>query len=309
MTPHPDTPEDDIVRYVLGEMSLDEQVAFEVRMAEDDALGRAVTAAMVIDEHLGLARSSEGITPHPTAPVIAHRRTGRLVAAATLAVLALGAATWAWRTWRGAVHEIAVAVVPTSMRYEQLLAELDLPAADAPAEAMRGDGPTLPDGPARVDDLLRRADAQLQRAVAAPMTEVRGEAFVVPLRNQRELWVAIVGTFDDGSGQVYFPADNDVEAARRAGLVPPGNHVLPAPRATASPEQRERGIVAFAPGFVVPRRRDSVTVLVLTMPSAPDASRWQRVHERMARTDGDLRADLNALLPEASCSTFVVRTR
>jgi anti-sigma factor RsiW len=44
--------QDDLTRYVLGEMSVDEQVAFEVRMTEDKQLARAVAAAMAVDDLL-----------------------------------------------------------------------------------------------------------------------------------------------------------------------------------------------------------------------------------------------------------------
>lgn len=297
----PDEPRDDVVRYVLGEMTLDEQIAFELRMAEDDALARTVTAAMAIDEQLGLAARRAVAAPP-------RRRAARFAVAATIG-LAVGAATWLWWTQRPVAHEVAVAVVPTATRFEQLVTELGMTDADAPVEAMRGDGPVRPDGAARVDALLQRADEQLQRAIAAPAAEVQGEAFVVPLTNRHPVWVAVVGAFEDGSGRVYFPDAADVDATRREGRLPPGTHVLPAPRATASAEQRERGVVAFAPGFVVPRQRDRVTVLVLTMPSAPSASTWQLVRERIARSGGDLRRDLVALVPDAACSAFVVRAR
>jgi len=50
-----DTPardQDELTRYILGEMSLDEQLAFEVRMTKDEPLACAVAAAMAIDDLL-----------------------------------------------------------------------------------------------------------------------------------------------------------------------------------------------------------------------------------------------------------------
>ena len=61
-----DTPardQDDLPRYVLGEMSLDEQLAFEVRMTEDEQLARAVAAAMAIDDLLFRAAKPRGDAP------------------------------------------------------------------------------------------------------------------------------------------------------------------------------------------------------------------------------------------------------
>jgi anti-sigma factor RsiW len=61
-----DTPardQDDLTRYVLAQMSLDEQLAFEVRMTEDQQLARAVAAAMVIDDLLFRAAGPQGGDP------------------------------------------------------------------------------------------------------------------------------------------------------------------------------------------------------------------------------------------------------
>ena len=55
--------QDDLTRYVLAQMSLDEQLAFEVRMTEDQQLARAVAAAMVIDDLLFRAAGPQGGDP------------------------------------------------------------------------------------------------------------------------------------------------------------------------------------------------------------------------------------------------------
>jgi len=290
----------DVVRYVLGEMDLDERVAFEVRLAEHDELAAEVMAAMVVDEHLHAAAANASAAP-------SRGRGARLVAAAALLAVAIGGALWAWFAWHGGGRSVAIAVLPTSPRYERLVAELGMAPGDAPAEAMRGGEQVTPDGAARVDELLRRTGEQLQRAVAAPASEVQGEAFVVPLTTDRQLWVAVVGVFDDGRATLYFPDDAGLPDDPRAGLLSPGSHVLPAPRAAASPAQRERGVVAFRPGFVVPLREQRVTVLVLTTPTAPGMDAWRQVRERVAQSGGDLRGDLARLLPTAALRSFVVR--
>ncbi len=46
------TDPDNIVRYVLGDMAIHEQIAFEVRMAGDQELAQAVVTAIAIDELL-----------------------------------------------------------------------------------------------------------------------------------------------------------------------------------------------------------------------------------------------------------------
>ena len=56
-TPSHSTDQDNLVRYVLGDTTLDEQIEFEVRMAEEDELARAVIAASEIDDLL--RRASE----------------------------------------------------------------------------------------------------------------------------------------------------------------------------------------------------------------------------------------------------------
>jgi anti-sigma factor RsiW len=61
-----DTPardQDDLTRYVLAQMSLDEQLAFEVRMTEDQQLARAVAAARAIDDLLFRAAGPQGGDP------------------------------------------------------------------------------------------------------------------------------------------------------------------------------------------------------------------------------------------------------
>jgi len=55
--------QDDLTRYVLGEMSLDEQLAFDVRMTEDKQLARTVAAAMAIDDLLFRAAGPQGGDP------------------------------------------------------------------------------------------------------------------------------------------------------------------------------------------------------------------------------------------------------
>lgn len=44
--------QDDITRYAIGDMTLDEQIAFEVRMAENEELARRVAVATAIDDLL-----------------------------------------------------------------------------------------------------------------------------------------------------------------------------------------------------------------------------------------------------------------
>jgi len=55
--------QDDLTRYVLAQMSLDEQLAFEVRMTEDQQLARAVAAARAIDDLLFRAAGPQGGDP------------------------------------------------------------------------------------------------------------------------------------------------------------------------------------------------------------------------------------------------------
>ena len=50
---------DNIVRYVLGDMTLDEQIAFEVRMAGDDELAHAVVTAIAINDLLRRAAEQD----------------------------------------------------------------------------------------------------------------------------------------------------------------------------------------------------------------------------------------------------------
>jgi anti-sigma-K factor RskA len=49
---------DDVARYVLGEMTLDEQLSFEVRMTEDESLAREVALSIALDEQLYRAARS-----------------------------------------------------------------------------------------------------------------------------------------------------------------------------------------------------------------------------------------------------------
>jgi anti-sigma factor RsiW len=51
--------QDNIVRYVLGDMTLDEQIEFEVRMAGDQELAQAVVAAIAIDDLLRRAAEQD----------------------------------------------------------------------------------------------------------------------------------------------------------------------------------------------------------------------------------------------------------
>jgi anti-sigma factor RsiW len=44
------TDPDNIARYVLGDMTIDQKIAFEVRMAGNDELARAMLAASAIDD-------------------------------------------------------------------------------------------------------------------------------------------------------------------------------------------------------------------------------------------------------------------
>ncbi len=299
-----DEPEGEVARYVLGEMSLDEQLAFEVRMAADERLAGAVVAAMAIDEQLYRAAAREkevarGVRRRP-------RGALRAVAVAASLLFALGVVALLWRGLP-ARSAATVAVMPTALRYEQMVSALGMTVAGAPLEAMRGTEAGLADGPARVDALLLAWQEQVQRAVAVPSTEVRCESFVVPVANERAVWVAVVGAFDDGRAQLYFPQSPEHDAAVAAGLLSPGTHVLPTPPATASTAQRERGVVAFAPGFVVPLGRTQVDVLVLSAPEPPSAEAWQRLRERVAMPGGDLAGDLATILPSASCRAFVVR--
>lgn len=68
-TPNHSTDQDNIARYVIGDMTLDEQIAFEVRMAGDDELAQAVIAASAIDDLLRRAAEQEcrGSTPNRAA--------------------------------------------------------------------------------------------------------------------------------------------------------------------------------------------------------------------------------------------------
>lgn len=297
-------PDGEIARYVLGEMTLDEQLAFEVRMADDEQLAGAVVAAMAIDEQLYRAAARSW----PVGRGVRRRPRGARLAVAVAASLlfALGLIALVWRGLP-ARSSATVAVLPTALRYEQLVSDLGLTLASAPLEAMRGNEAGLADGPARVDALQLAWQERLRSAVAAPASEVQGEAFVVPVANERPVWVAVVGVFDDGRAQIYFPASAEHEVAAAVGLLPPGTHVLPTPPAMASTAQREQGVVAFAPGFVMPLRRTRVDVLVLSSPEPPNADGWQRLRDRVGRPGGDLAADLATILPAASLRTFVVR--
>jgi anti-sigma factor RsiW len=58
-TPNNTDDQDNIVRYVLGDMTLDEQIEFEVRMAGDQELARAVTAASATDDLLRRAAEQD----------------------------------------------------------------------------------------------------------------------------------------------------------------------------------------------------------------------------------------------------------
>jgi anti-sigma factor RsiW len=58
-TPNHSTDQDDIVRYVLGDMAVHEQIAFEVRMAGDQELAQAVVTAIAIDDLLRRAAEQD----------------------------------------------------------------------------------------------------------------------------------------------------------------------------------------------------------------------------------------------------------
>ena len=58
-TPNHSTDQDDIVRYAVGDMTLDEQIEFEVRMAKDEELAHAVVTAIAIDELLRRAAEQD----------------------------------------------------------------------------------------------------------------------------------------------------------------------------------------------------------------------------------------------------------
>jgi hypothetical protein len=58
-TPNHSTDQDNIVRYAVGDMTLDEQIAFEVRVAGDDELAQAVVTALAIDELLRRAADQD----------------------------------------------------------------------------------------------------------------------------------------------------------------------------------------------------------------------------------------------------------
>lgn len=298
--------QDDLARYVLGEMTLDEQIVFEVRMTENAELARAAMAAMTIDEHLSRAAAREAAAGRGR--LRSRRGVARVLASAALLLLAIGAIVLLRQARPDVRTQLVAAVVPTPLRYEQLVTDLGLATTNAPLEAMRGAEAPVADGPARVDALLRAQQEQQQRAVAILASEVHGEAFVVPVTCARSLWVAVVGAFDDGRSQLYFPESPDGRLDPATGVLPPGTHVLPVSPATASAAQRERGVVAFAPGFVVPLGRTRVDVIVLALPSPPSADEWQRLRARVGRAGGDLQADLTGILPTASFRSFVVRT-
>jgi anti-sigma factor RsiW len=57
-TPNDTNDQDNITRYVLGDMTLDEQIEFEVRMAGDQELAREAATASAMDDLLRRGVSS-----------------------------------------------------------------------------------------------------------------------------------------------------------------------------------------------------------------------------------------------------------
>lgn len=313
--------EDLIARYVLGEMDLDEQVAFEARLAGDPELARQTEQALTIDGRLQLAglrelatprtsentpRASEntpGTSDNARAPVLRFR----LLAAAALVAFAIGGFLW---SGGHDVETVRVALVRSAPSYEQFLSLLEIPADEAPRESTRAATSTLPAAPEAtpiVDGLLARERGDVDRALREAADELEGEAFTVPIETDHPVWVAVFGVLPDGELKLYHPgsAYDDI----RHSILPSGRHVLPAARVSASAEERSGGAVRFEPGFVLPRRHDRMTACIVVRETAPTEAAWQKVRELLAAPSADNLTKVQDALPDGTWFRFAVRAR
>lgn len=304
--PH-DLPEE-AVRYVLGEMTRDEQLAFEVRLSGDAALGRRVAAAMALDELLQrAATATRGAAADRAVPRPGLRWQVPLLAAALL--IAAGATWWLLRS--DAAPSLRVAIAASSPSYRQLVERLGVPADRAPVEALRTGGTPPADAAERVDGLLQRAGQDVERSLDRGAVEVVGEAFVVPIANEREVWALVLASFPDGGRRLYYPdPDSSPDQDAQDGRLAPGRHVLPTGRVSATDEQRSLGVVTFTPGFVLPLRADGAVVFVAVSGAAWTDTTLRQLRELADGTgsEQDTRQRLQQILPQASIAELRVRT-
>ena len=308
MNPNDDMPAalrelpEEAVRYVLGEMSLDEQLRFELRLCDDDGLAAAVTKAMALDELLHQAMEQQVAAPHARQrPAFAW-----LMLAAT-AILAVGA--W-WILSREDSLACEVAIAGSAPSFQQFVADLGIAADRAPAEALRADASPLPRGSERVEELMRRVRERVDRSLADGSVEVVGTAFVVPIATDREIWTVVMASLPDGSRQLYFPnADAIAGEPSARGRLTGGRHVLPTESIRSSAEQRALGVVAFTPGFVLPLRADRAVVCTAVCTNPLTRTQWQQLR-RLADEFGnseETKMRLQQVLPAAHIFELRVR--
>ena len=322
----------DLARYVAREMDLDEQMAFEMRMAGDAELERQVGHVFAMDALVSEAAALGELSRRDVMSSVRRRsESGRRVwrpiiwTLAAASVVLAGVLGWVCRL-PVVEDRVSVAVVGGPVNYREFLSGLNLDRDLAPAEATRGSMAPLSSAEDRVDRLVDLDRAAIAEALARPNREVRGLKFVVPVRSEVPVWVAVVGNYPDGTSTIYYPrpvldvsagrvprdeataAPTGIAGAQELPRLAPGSHVLPAPRVRSQGRQRRMGVVDFDSGFPVRRPYTRASVYVVVRQQPPTNATWERLCEQVAgdHTEEEVARLLREVIPGAVVHQFTV---
>lgn len=248
--------------YADGELSPDDQIAFELQMIEREELSRAVDELRQVDSILRAARdrSGGGSTPILRFPM-------RWLAAAGL--LAGTSLAW-WILGRGAIP------APPTERVAALAAASDLgPYLESHPELheheldepVRGDGRTsyTPEearAAATAVDQAWREDAE--RALGSDDPFAAGRFFRVSIELYEERTVIVLGRPGASDLRPLYPRDDSSPAT-----LPPGVHLLPSPplSLSSSGDVDVSLSASYETPFFIPRGESTMRVLVATAPA------------------------------------------
>lgn len=289
------------IAYAEGDLSEDEQIAFELRMLDEPALARAVED--LTRDHGLFERLLGGSAPaRPQVPRVGWPRW--LAVAAALA-LVLGGVLW--REGRGAapggVRLTLASAAANGDEFSAALGELSSDEVRWSASARRGgagdvEEPTVPAGEFVERALVEFEDSMLRR-LEQPSTKLAGDRFRVYVELERASAVVVCsvprsgsdGAPDGGGGRVLFPdAANLTEEAQLAA----GIHCLPRSPVRVAHEAGPPS-VDYDAGF--PRRRSQpvISVLVGTRASPFTAGELRALESAATSGEGVLRAELERL--------------
>jgi hypothetical protein len=270
------------IAWIDGELAEPERTRFELRLAAEPELRRAVTDLVGADElvrRVSRTKQHEGVVIQAGSRFRA-ARWALAAAAAVVAIVALRA-LFAPGSERA---DLMVAMVPSyESPSEWIAGHAGLAGLRPPGlDQLRGSGEAPNVG---ADEFARKAhavEAELFARIGVQSEAPRAGFFVIPYRSRRDASVLVLGFPEKGASVRYFPEVADSKSASAAARVAAGDHVLPTERVGLSGTGAS---VEYHRGFLVPIGAVGMDVVIAAREKAVGADEIAVIDAGLVRDD------------------------